>query len=330
MNFFAYRLPGESEFTACSSENTAGEDLGKDCFIAVPFDGDRAASIAIPADNKLSLKDIDKIAREDRSRYEFPDQSTTEEEHRESVKRILSSIDAGEISKGVIARALIREARWKLSDMLAELDRRYPEAFIFCFHTPESGTWIGASPETLLEKRGGNLATMALAGTRPAGSSGEWDRKNIREQAIVREFIVDTLETAGYKTETTPISTQNAGPVEHLMNRIRISAEGEIDGNAIARLLSPTPALCGMPRGKAMRRIREAEKFERGYYGGYCGPRFADGDFRYFVNLRSMRLSGGKAALFAGGGIVKGSEPEKEWLETEKKFETTLNTKVWE
>ncbi len=92
----------------------------------------------------------------------------------------------------------------------------------------------------------------------------------------------------------------------------------------LALRLSPTPALCGFPVESAMRIIDVCENFDRSYYGGFCGPYQNEGDFNFFVNLRSLRLTPAGCALYAGGGINEMSAPDDEWLETENKLSTLL------
>jgi len=159
-----------------------------------------------------------------------------------------------------------------------------------------TGTWIGASPETLLIKKGDSLISMALAGTRPAGTNGEWDKKNIEEQRIVSCFISDKLIENGFMPHPGNTHTYTAGPVEHIRTvftaRDAVSDKDACLHKALKTAfdLSPTPALAGYPRPESMKAIKAYEDFERGYYGGFCGPVTAGGDFSFFVNLRSARI----------------------------------------
>ncbi|MBC7426107.1 MAG: chorismate-binding protein, partial [Bacteroidia bacterium] len=93
----------------------------------------------------------------------------------------------------------------------------------------------------------------------------------------------------------------------------------------ITNMLHPTPAVCGYPFNEALDFIKENEGYNREFYSGYLGPVYNNGDRQLFVNLRCMRIYEEDMVLFAGGGINKGSDPEKEWTETENKMKTLLN-----
>lgn len=213
------------------------------------------------------------------------------------------------------------------------LCRQYPDAFVFCFSTPESGCWIGASPELLLQKKDGKLHTMALAGTRPSDTppSTLWDRKNIHEQKIVVSYIHKMLSDSGLKVWLGETFTKKAGPIEHICTLIEASlpmSDPELSfpmSQFICRF-SPTPALCGSESREELGLINQLEDSPREFYGGWCGPTGIDSDFSYFVNLRSAKLSadGKEAVLFVGGGITIASDPQAEWEETERKATTLL------
>lgn len=203
------------------------------------------------------------------------------------------------------------------------LCKAFPDAFVFLFETEQSGRWIGASPELLLEKKGVELHTMALAGTRLAGSTGEWDIKNIEEQQMVVDFICDCFSCFGFSPVVGERFTKIAGPVEHLCTPISARIPDNFsDWTRFLEVLSPTPAVCGTNRRISLDFIRKLEESPREYYGGWCGP-VCEGSFSLFVNLRSAKIEKeGWATLFAGGGITAQSNPDDEWTETERKAST--------
>ena len=86
--------------------------------------------------------------------------------------------------------------------------------------------------------------------------------------------------------------------------------------------LQPTPAVCGLPKDRALDLIMKTEQHNREYYAGFCGPINYLHKTDLFVNLRCMKILKGQFALFVGGGLTAKSEPEKEWAETELKSET--------
>ena len=336
MNLYAYRLPGTTEIKSGSSERL---HRGFCCggFAVVPFDGSIDGIFTIPADTEgvgalaaLQSPDSHEVCATDsddsRTLYPFPAESTSPDEHGQMVRTIVESIKSGQLTKCVASRVITDGSAIDVQATFHALCRAYPDAFVFTFHTPETGTWIGASPETLLIKEGRSLRTMSLAGKRHSGTGGEWDEKNIGEQRIVTDYICDTLRQCGLDPEEQPTTTRRAGPVEHIVTEI--SATLPENGNAAALeaalRLSPTPALAGFPKQSAIGMIERIEKHQRGYYGGFCGPIADNGDFRFYVNLRSARIKNARYCLFAGGGIVADSEPSDEWEETRRKSATLL------
>lgn len=224
--------------------------------------------------------------------------------------------------KTVFSRRIFIHKQIDSVNSFYNLCRAFPDAFVFLFETECYGTWIGASPELLLRKEGNLLSTMALAGTRPTGSLGEWDLKNIEEQRMVSDFICGKMEDFGLQPLADKTFTKPAGPVEHICTAIRAEALPPLNIVKLLKSLSPTPALCGSDREVSLKFIDSMEESPRELYGGWCGP-VSDGNLNLFVNLRSAKiLKDYNAILFSGGGITGRSIPEDEWSETERKAMT--------
>ena len=262
--------------------------------------------------------------------------STSREDYEREVRSIMLAL-GDDRGKTVAARTIRLHVKVDLDATFDNLCSAYPEAFVFLFSTPTTGSWIGASPELLLRKEGDFLSTMSLAGTRPCSEEDEeWDEKNSDEQAMVTEFIIDSLRRHCGAVTAGKTFTKKAGPVEHLCTPISaylpasmLSEEyEESHSNRLRRILaelSPTPALCGSDRLRSLELIRKCEGFKREMYGGFCGPNGIEGVSAFFVNLRSAKISTDEAAIYAGGGITALSSPEKEWKETELKSKTIIN-----
>ncbi len=196
----------------------------------------------------------------------------------------------------------------------------HPEAFCYLYFTPDTGLWLGASPEIIyaFDKRAGKFKTMAFAGTRSVEMNDKpWDSKNIREQRIVADYIVDRLSACNVKFDEKPVITVDYGNIQHLCTFF----EGEASPSLTRKIvdsLNPTPALAGYPTAVAIDEIARVESHKRECYGGIVGV--DDGSAtRIYVNLRCVRLSRRSAWLYAGGGITAASEPEDEWTETRLK-----------
>lgn len=245
---------------------------------------------------------------------DFPYRTITRAEHEQRVARAVAYLrEHG--GKVVLSRTLVVEPPRSLTRTFRALCEAYPTAFVFCYRTPRTGCWIGASPELLLEASPKRIFTMALAGTRPAGTTGAWDNKNIEEQRIVAEFISDTLRQHGMTPSLGTPTTRAAGPAEHICTEIQALPPLKLDIAALLSDLSPTPALGGYPKQEALAQIAALEDFPRGCYGGYIG--LSSGEQKHFmVNLRSMLVRPDHAVLFVGGGITPNSVPATEWEET--------------
>jgi isochorismate synthase len=244
------------------------------------------------------------------------------------VRTALSAIARGELEKVVTARraAIATGVDLVAEDVLAAL----PEAGATRFLVRVGGTtFVGATPERLFRKRGRQLATEALAGTRAsAGESAERvllaSDKDHDEHAPVRRAIVTSLEAVGarVRAETTPRIKRVANLV-HLRTAITAELPAELDAAGLLAALHPTPAVAGSPAREALAWIARHEA-PRGWYAGPLGWVDARGDAELLVALRAAVVRGARAWIYAGGGIIAGSDPASEYAETELKMTPLL------
>ena len=315
LSFYAYRLPGASMLTYGSSEGFV-EGIGTPGFVIGLFSS-RYPYITIPYEGVKTTGNPESL-------YTMPVESTPFEDYSKEVGAIINLLKAGKGEKVVAARVLVKSGSMDVADKFYEFCQRFPDAFVFCFSTPATGCWIGASPELLLEGKEGNLISMALAGTRPAGSPGEWDAKNMEEQEIVTQFISDCFIKEKLIPDIGEKFTKVTGNIEHICTPIEAKVENsDFNLESLLKVLSPTPALCGSPRDFALTEIEKLEKFPRGCYGGFCGPFRSVVDFYFHVTLRCASVSEKRYCIYAGGGITAKSSVVSEWEETEMKI---LNT----
>lgn len=320
LSFYAYRFPHDNMMSYGSSESFL-EGLGETGFVIGLFDP-KLPYITIPYRGTKQKENLER-------RYVMPENSTSEKEYCNEVEQIVNDLKAGKGEKVVAARVLVKDQQLNIADCFYDLCQRFPEAFVFCFSTPSTGCWIGASPELLLENKDTQMFTMALAGTRPAGVKEAWDEKNMEEQEIVTEFISSTFQRLGYRSFIGESFTKPAGSIEHICTPVSLDMTmypefSQEDLEKLLRTLSPTPALCGSPKEFALEEIEKLEKFQRGCYGGFCGPFHSPGDFTFNVVLRCASVSEKKYCIYAGGGITSKSLPYKEWHETEIKIKTVF------
>lgn len=199
--------------------------------------------------------------------------------------------------------------------LFEQLLDRYPKAFVYWLSSPITGTWVGASPETLLEVKDGIAHTMALAATTTIGET--WDDKSIQEQAYVADYIASELASQGIVYTKSEIHTVHTGHLQHLCTDFQFSIHNS--QFSIARTLHPTPAVCGLPKREAQNFILEHEGFDRRLYAGFLGP-VNSNEAHLFVNIRCAEIHRDNlATIYAGGGLLAASCLEDEWLELNRK-----------
>ena len=248
------------------------------------------------------------------------------------VSKGIQAIEAGTLEKIVAARTKLipLPEAFDLGKTLAKLLASYPHSFVNFFHLPGIGTWMGASPEVLIETKGDYFHTMSLAGTQPAQGdnplkSAAWTQKEIEEQALVSRYIVDCFKTIRLREyEEHGPKTVLAGNLLHLRSDFRVNTQttGFSNlGSVMLGLLHPTSAVCGMPRKEALNFLKTEEGWDRSFYAGFIGPIGIEQETSIYVNLRTASLHQTHALLYAGAGVTEDSVPEQEWEETELKCE---------
>ena len=184
----------------------------------------------------------------------------------------------------------------------------YPNAMVYYWSHPQTGTWIGATPETLLNLEGGKCKTMALAGTlaHEDNKRPKWSSKEVDEQQMVTDFIKQQLEILYPNDAIKPAETytKRAGNLLHLC------ADFEFEINDVALLdlvqaLHPTPAVSGVPVDKSLTFIETLETHQRNYYAGFLGPVEKE-KAHIYVNLRCATIEKTQLTLYVGGGITAG------------------------
>lgn len=218
--------------------------------------------------------------------------------------------------------------------VLACWQGRNPNSFQFGFQFSPERTFISCSPERLFRRRQQELFTEALAGTTTRGNSPEedlWlarqlldDTKNSHENQLVREHIVDMLGPMSHYVGADESPTIfKLSHIQHLHRSIRAELKAGVNDFQLLQALHPTPAVGGLPRGSALNFIRQQEGYTRGWYAGACGY-LNKSESEFSVAIRSALIEPGRINLFAGAGIVAGSDPHAEWQELENKLATIL------
>ena len=260
--------------------------------------------------------------------------STTEVgDFRSAVAGGLAAIAGGAVKKIVLARAQDMRTNAPLHPLrlLNGLRERFPDCYSFSVANGRGHSFIGASPERLVRVSKGVLETEALAGSARRGASASEDaslgaallasEKDLREHRHVLDSVVHRLEPLGLKPEfVAGPALRKLANVQHLHTPVTATLPADVRLlDALARL-HPTPAVGGTPREEAVARIRTLEGFPRGLYAGAIGWMNARGGGEFLVGIRSALVEGDTARVYAGAGIVAGSDAEREYAETELKF----------
>ena len=238
-----------------------------------------------------------------------------------AVADALARIDAGVLDKVVLARMLIVHGahRFDRHRLLAVLAHREPTSYRFAVQG-----FIGASPELLVSRHGAAVVSRPLAGTRPLARASELlaDPKDLAEHAFVADAVTEHLEPLLSELFVEGPSIVETASLAHLGTEVsgtlRDASTSVLD--LVARL-HPTPAIAGIPVDAALAAISELEGFDRSLYAGAVGWIDANGDGEWALALRCAEVRGRIASLFAGAGIVAGSDPVRERVETDAKFE---------
>ena len=239
----------------------------------------------------------------------------------------VAAIKAGALRKVVLARDVFGTAAEPIDArvLLRRLAARYPDCFTFA-----CDGMIGATPELLVRREGREVSALVLGGTLPRGADPAQDdalgaellasAKNNEEHAYavvsIREALQPLCETLEVEPRPALLKFPN---LQHLGTRVRgtlADSETPRSALALAAAVHPPAAVCGTPTGAALELIRELEHMDRERYAGPVGWIDAEGNGEWGIAIRCAQLSGRTARLFAGCGIVAGSQPAAELAET--------------
>ena len=256
------------------------------------------------------------------------------------VNRSLDAISTNKLTKIVIAHALEiqTEQNLDLIQSLNNLRQNHPDCYIFSVGNQREEYFIGASPERLLSIQDHQLVTDALAGSAPRGKTEYEDHclgdnllnseKEKREHQVVSDFIFEQLFNLGLLPKRASLQLLKLSNIQHLWTPIYTQLKYKIKPLEIISKLHPTPAVAGIPIDVACAEIRKYENFDRSLYAAPIGWLDLSGNCEFIVGIRSALIRGNQARLYAGAGIVAGSQPQQELMEIELKFQALLQALV--
>ncbi len=253
------------------------------------------------------------------------------------IARALTEIDAGKVDKVVLARRCDLQLSGTLDPChyLEALIAQGKRCYGFLFQPNRLAAFVGLTPERLFQLTGNHLATEAIAGTNAIGSNDEETTANAaqltdsgkdrREQRYVVDGLRQKLAELCDSVETTDSpEILQLTHVQHLITRLAGTLKPSVTLGDIHTAIHPTAAVCGTPSKAALSLLTEIERFDRGWYASGVGV-ISHQLTELAVAIRSGLITGRTLSLFAGAGIVKGSDPDSEWQELEHKVAPAIN-----
>lgn len=255
----------------------------------------------------------------------------------ELVGRATKAMAADAFDKVVLARRLdvTADAPFDRHAVLDRLRTAYPGC-----HIVGIDGFVAASPELLVSVAGDIVRSHPMAGTAPRGGDPATDQRlaaSLLASAVYRhehqvtiDAVHDTLlgwcSYVDYEAEPSVVAVANLQHLATLVEgRLSRPAPSVLD---LVAALHPTPAVAGRPLDRAVAWIAENEGIDRGRYAGTAGWVDAAGNGAWAVSVRCAEIDGATARVFAGNGIVAGSDPQTELAETRIKFQALLSALV--
>lgn len=254
---------------------------------------------------------------------------STKNEYLMAVSNAVHSIKKELFHKVVLSKTqhLHKPEGFSEAELFQKLCTCYPHAYVYFVSINNVCCWIGATPEPLLTTQNNTMQTVSLAGTQIAQDlpieKHSWSNKELDEQAIVTQFIEQTLKEnqiiTYHKSDT---HNYKAANLIHLKTSFSFPFSKQISISKLVNALHPTPSVGGLPRENAINFILNNEHYNRSFYSGFLGTIDHNLNVQLYVNLRCMQIFKSTIQLYSGAGITRDSVPENEWTETENKLQT--------
>ena len=283
-------------------------------------------------------KNIEKPKSYSKSKYRI-ETDTSREEFIELVRKIKQHIISGDVYQTVISRTISLDFNKEPIEVYKKLRELNPSPYMFYIKN-DDGVLLGSSPEMSLRVQGDEkkiAEIRPIAGTKPRGLVGnkidadldsryetelKIDAKEISEHIMLVDLArndVAKISEPGTRYVDEPFIVEKYSHVQHLVSNVKGTLKHNLDALHAYVATMNMGTLTGAPKVEAMKLIRIYEKTKRGFYGGAVGYITPSGDLDSTIVIRSIRIKGNKAYVRAGAGIVYDSDPESEFVETERK-----------
>jgi isochorismate synthase len=326
--FVCYVKPNENHWNLLQQNS---EEIilfsGQKGFVFAPFDA--GFKVVIPTtDADLSTGILEEIKTNKSINLDVL-VTNQKEAFEQLVSNGFQAIINGNFEKVVLSRKIKIPKEISILETFQNLIASYPTAFRYLFFHPRVGIWLGATPEQLVNIKDNRFETMALAGTQLYSENIVWETKEIQEQQFVTDYILAKVKDKANLVNFTEAQTVKAGNLAHLQSLISGELTNDFQALELIESLHPTPAVCGLPKEKAIAFISINEGYDRKYYTGFLGEYQMNNQTDLFVNLRCLEVEKNTTNIYVGCGITKDSIPEKEFIETENKSMTMRNVLVF-
>ena len=321
--FVVYKKPSHDKIVCHQGDIISGQiddiDNNKG-FLFMPFDLNKYGYLLKPkitTETKFHLKVNNKRTNE----ISIKEFSSKKSSYIKFINETIDNIHSSELEKVVCSSVFnVKLNSESCIEYFKKLIQLNHDAFCYLFYHPDTGVWIGASPEKLLNLNNNVVTTFALAATKK-DMNQSWTDKEFREQKIVEEQIVTDLKGVCTNIERGTLQTVKAGNLFHLKSVIK--AQTKKSSSDLIKLLHPTPAIAGTPKNEAISYINKMENYNRSFYTGFMGL-FEKNSCDIYVNIRCAKIVDDKLTVYVGGGITKDSNASDEWSEIVNKSQTML------
>ena len=246
------------------------------------------------------------------------------------VNQALTQIRQGELTKLVLANETVFHIQGELNgkDFLAASQAKNSGCYHFLWADNAQNCFVGSTPERLFARDNRLLFTEALAGTAPVSDNpsennerANWllnDEKNLNENWLVVEDISQNISHLVEQITVDDVALKPLRKVQHLIRKMQAKLTALCTDADLLKAIHPTAAVSGLPQQQAKKALAEIETFDRSWYAGTLGL-MTQNLSEFCVTIRSAFIEENQVRVFAGAGIVEGSQPVEEWLEIERK-----------
>ena len=246
---------GETYFFASKNSQPTDYIPNTDGFILSSFEDNelklipKEISFDLDSEKDVALFDSYINLRKKLNLTSKSDLSTSAETYERSFDAVMQKLESKEAAKIVLSAKQNIQTEKSAFEIFTNIASKDNYEFAYLLHLPNGETWIGCTPEILLQKKSGSYSTISLAGTISNDGKQQWHEKEIREQQVVTDYITERLNEIKANITVGTTYSKAAGMIQHLCTDISFTSTESL--STLIRLLHPTPAVLGYPTSSA-------------------------------------------------------------------------------